>query len=48
MQNIDKRCGNCGKYPFCKETDGAGGYCENWIRKLNKEATNEQRGFKKL
>lgn len=32
MEN-KKRCGNCGKYPFCKTTEGASYYCEEWIKR---------------
>lgn len=28
-----KRCGNCGRYPFCKKTEGASCYCEKWIKR---------------
>ena len=28
-----KRCGNCGRYPFCKRTEGASYYCEEWIKR---------------
>lgn len=31
MEN-SKRCGNCGRYPFCKTTEGASCYCEEWIK----------------
>ena len=30
---VNKRCGNCGKYPFCNRTNGASDYCENWIKR---------------
>ena len=30
---MNKKCGNCGKYPFCKKTNGAAGYCEEWIKR---------------
>lgn len=30
---IKKRCGNCGRYPFCKKTKGASCYCEEWIKR---------------
>lgn len=47
--NIDKRCGNCGKYPLCEFTlGGANSCCNEWIeRKINidMEVTNEY--FKK-
>lgn len=29
----NKRCGNCGRYPFCKRTEGAGFCCEEWIKR---------------
>lgn len=29
----NKRCGNCGRYPFCKRTEGASCYCEEWIKR---------------
>lgn len=32
MEN-KKRCGNCGKYPFCKITKGASDCCEKWIKR---------------
>lgn len=32
MEN-KKRCGNCGKYPFCKTTEGASYYCEEWVKR---------------
>ncbi len=32
MEN-SKRCGNCGRYPFCKRTEGASCYCEEWIKR---------------
>lgn len=32
MEN-KKRCGNCGRYPFCKRTEGASYYCEEWIKR---------------
>lgn len=32
-----KRCGNCGKYPFCKRTEGASYYCEEWIKRNSNE-----------
>ena len=32
MEVINKRCGNCGRYPFCKRTEGASCYCEEWIK----------------
>ena len=32
MQVINKRCGNCGKYPFCKKTNGATDCCNEWIK----------------
>ena len=28
-----KRCGNCGKYPFCNHTAGANDYCDYWLQK---------------
>lgn len=30
---MNKRCGNCGKYPFCTITNGANFYCDNWIKR---------------
>lgn len=40
MEVINKRCGNCGRYPFCKRTEGASCYCEEWIkRNSNNEFT---------
>lgn len=30
---IRKKCGNCGRYPFCKRTEGASCYCEEWIKR---------------
>ena len=36
MQNMNKRCGNCGKYPFCNKTNGATGYCEKWIKRIER------------
>ena len=30
---INKRCGNCGKYPFCKRTNGATDCCNEWIKR---------------
>ncbi len=33
MEVINKRCGNCGKYPFCKKTNGASDYCNEWIQR---------------
>lgn len=32
MEN-SKRCGNCGRYPFCKRTEGASFYCNEWIKR---------------
>lgn len=32
-----KRCGNCGKYPFCNHTAGANDNCDYWITKLDKK-----------
>lgn len=32
MEN-KKRCGNCGRYPFCNKTEGASCYCEEWIKR---------------
>ena len=33
---MNKRCGNCGKYPFCNKTNGTVGCCNDWIkRKIN-------------
>lgn len=32
MEN-SKRCGNCGRYPFCKRTEGASCYCDEWIKR---------------
>ena len=32
MEN-KKRCRNCGKYPFCKTTEGASYYCEEWVKR---------------
>ncbi len=34
---MNKRCGNCGRYPFCKKTNGATGHCEDWIKRKNAE-----------
>lgn len=34
---IKKRCGNCGRYPFCNKTEGASCYCEQWIKRTNTE-----------
>lgn len=28
-----KRCGNCGRYPFCRITKGASDCCEEWIKR---------------
>lgn len=30
----NKRCRNCGKYPFCENTEGASCYCEEWIKRV--------------
>lgn len=32
MQNMNKSCANCGKYPFCNKTNGATGCCKDWIK----------------
>lgn len=29
---MNKRCGNCGRYPFCNKTNGANDCCNEWIR----------------
>lgn len=35
---MNKRCGNCAKYPFCNKTNGATEYCDDWIkRKIQKQ-----------
>jgi hypothetical protein len=33
---MNNRCGNCGKYPFCNQTNGASGYCNKWIKRESK------------
>ena len=43
MDNSNRRCGNCGKYPFCKKTNGAAGCCENWIKRKNTEVNKNGR-----
>lgn len=30
---MNKRCGNCAKYPFCEQTNGANDCCENHMKK---------------
>ena len=30
---MDKKCVNCGRYPFCNKCTGAGGYCDEWIKR---------------
>ena len=40
MEN-NKRCGNCGRYPFCKKTNGAAGCCEIWIKRKNTEVNKK-------
>ena len=42
MQIINKKCGNCGKYPFCKKTNGAAGCCEDWIKRKIEVKKNER------
>lgn len=27
-----RRCGNCGKYPFCEKIVNTGSYCNDWIQ----------------
>lgn len=34
-----KRCGNCGRYPFCERTEGASYYCEEWIKRKSEKIT---------
>ena len=43
---INKRCGNCGKYPFCKKTNGAAGYCEEWIKRKLEVKDGQERSLK--
>ena len=43
---INKRCGNCGKYPFCKKTNGAAGYCEEWIKRKLEVKDGQERSPK--
>ena len=33
MEIQNKRCGNCGRYPFCNRTEGASCYCDKWIKR---------------
>lgn len=37
---MNKRCGNCGKYPFCNKTNGANGCCNEWIKMNLEEEIN--------
>ena len=30
---MEKRCVNCGRYPFCTKSTGAWGYCVDWIKR---------------
>ena len=42
----NKRCGNCGRYPFCNRTNGASDCCENWIKRkleVRENSGNEKR-----
>ena len=32
-----KRCGNCGKYPFCKNIVDTRSCCDKWIYRENKK-----------
>lgn len=43
---MEERCTNCGKYPFCKETQGGNYTCKNWKKRerelmlVNKDGEN--------
>ena len=39
---VVKRCGNCGKYPFCEDTERANGCCEKWIKRELIEIKREE------
>ena len=48
-----KRCGNCGRYPFCKRTEGASCYCDEWIRRncqniISKESRRNNNEIEKM
>lgn len=44
QNKLKARCGNCGKYPFCYDTNGASCYCDKWIkRNVEVEKANEFR-----
>lgn len=30
---MEKRCNNCGKYPFCNRCNRPTDYCENWEKR---------------
>ena len=34
---MDKRCGNCGRYPFCNDMVNEVGVCGAWIKQEMKE-----------
>lgn len=42
MEN-KKRCGNCGRYPFCEKTKGASDCCENGIKRKSESIKYEQK-----
>lgn len=30
---INRRCGNCNRYPFCEKCESASGKCNDWRKK---------------
>lgn len=37
MEDRLKRCGNCSKYPFCKDMIDINYYCDEWRKRENEK-----------
>lgn len=40
-----RRCGNCGRYPFCEKIINTGSYCNDWIGEENVSSIKNNNGI---